>query len=524
MARKGIFPNAIAQNLNDSIPRFEMVSVDGSMPENKPQLAQRINGTTDLIIVYPSNSSILEEMICTSLYDYFSGIGIPVSYHYAPYDKEQIPGNINILRGNCALTDIDFVKNSNTLVMIPNYNWGYSGYSNRLDIHLNIYDVVGGNYWKQILDDLHINAEKHKMDKKLIKKLQKQVTAEYNYNPDFSVKPMRIKFNWGDRDFRRYCDNSPQNMIEGIYDINGEKIGVHIDDAGLCYMIYLFGSNFDWEEGELKGLLEPTSTPNIYKGHLSDKYHREQPITAVFEHGLLSFSINDDEFTSYVKMYPKTTSPSNGEVNTWSGTGFALNQGYVVTNHHVIENATTIIIHGINGDFNTAYEASVIGVDTNNDLALLKISDSSFKGFGNIPYSVSSTTSEVGEDVYVLGYPMTSTMGDEIKLTNGIISSKTGFKGDVSLYQISAPIQPGNSGGPLFDNKGNIIGVVNAKHSEAENVSYAIKSLYLRNLVESCVNTSILPNKNTVSTLPLTGQVKSEKNFVFLIKCSSIKK
>lgn len=102
--------NAIGQNNNDTIPRFEMISIDGNIQESKPQLAQRINGATDLIIVYPSNNSILDEMICTSLYDYFSGLGIPVSYHYAPYDKERIPGNINILRGNCALTDIDFVK------------------------------------------------------------------------------------------------------------------------------------------------------------------------------------------------------------------------------------------------------------------------------------------------------------------------------------------------------------------------------------------------------------------------------
>ena len=112
-------------------------------------------------------------------------------------------------------------------------------------------------------------------------------------------------------------------------------------------------------------------------------------------------------------------------------------------------------------------------------------------------------------------------MGDEIKLTTGIISSKTGYQGDVALYQISAPIQPGNSGGPLFDKKGNIIGVVSAKHAGAENVGYAIKSSYLRTLIESCVSASIIPTNNTVSTLLLTGKVKVEKNFVFYIQCSS---
>lgn len=154
-------------------------------------------------------------------------------------------------------------------------------------------------------------------------------------------------------------------------------------------------------------------------------------------------------------------------------------------------------------------------------MALLKIDDPAFCGFGSIPYSILSTTSEVGENIFVLGYPLTSTMGDEIKLTTGIISSKTGFQGDVALYQISAPIQPGNSGGPLFDNDGNVIGIVSAKHKEAENVGYAIKASYLKNLIESSVNTSIIPTNNTVSKLPLTGKIKSEKNFVFFIECSS---
>ena len=123
--------------------------------------------------------------------------------------------------------------------------------------------------------------------------------------------------------------------------------------------------------------------------------------------------------------------------------------------------------------------------------------------------------------VYVLGYPLINTMGNEIKLTTGVISSKTGFMGDVALYQISAPIQPGNSGGPLFDNQGNLIGVVNAKHKGAENVGYAIKASYLNNLVESVMSNSILPCNNTVSSMNLTNKVKNIEKFVFMIVCSN---
>ena len=204
----------------------------------------------------------------------------------------------------------------------------------------------------------------------------------------------------------------------------------------------------------------------------------------------------------------------------WSGTGFALNGGCVVTNYHVVENAKNIIVQGINGDVAMDFEASVIATDKINDLAVLKIIDSRFTGFGTIPYKVKSTIADVGEDVFVLGYPLTMTMGDELKLTTGVISSKTGFQGDVSQYQISAPVQPGNSGGPLFDGKGNLIGIVSSKHLGTENVGYAIKTSYLVNLVESALPSSIIPTNNTISGQTLPNKVKSIRNFVFLIICS----
>lgn len=206
--------------------------------------------------------------------------------------------------------------------------------------------------------------------------------------------------------------------------------------------------------------------------------------------------------------------------NQWSGTGFALKNGYIVTNYHVIEGANSITVQGVNGNFNIQYNTSIVGTDKINDLALLKITDSTFKDFGIIPYSISSAISEVGEEIFVLGYPLTSTMGDEIKLTTGVISSKTGFQGDIALYQISAPIQPGNSGGPLFDKNGNVIGIVSAKHKNAENVGYAVKTLYLQSLIESSLSSAIIPMTNSISEKTLPDKVKKLKTFVYMIKCS----
>lgn len=225
--------------------------------------------------------------------------------------------------------------------------------------------------------------------------------------------------------------------------------------------------------------------------------------------------------TCYAQVTTNFYGNRKNQSKEWSGTGFALNNGYIATNYHVVEDAKSIKIQGIRGSFNIKYNATVVAKDPNKDLAIIKINDSRFNDFGTIPYRVKTSTSDVGEDVFVLGYPLTTTMGDEIKLTTGVISSKTGFQGDVSLYQISAPIQPGNSGGPLFDGNGNLIGIVNAKHRGAENVSYAVKASYLSNLVESASSISLLPTNNSVSGMSLINKVKSLKNFVFMITCSS---
>jgi len=159
----------------------------------------------------------------------------------------------------------------------------------------------------------------------------------------------------------------------------------------------------------------------------------------------------------------------------------------------------TLAVTGANGDYNTTYSVSVEQVDTYNDLAILKVNDTQFKQFANNPpYKIRQSQAEIGENCYVLGYPLISTMGADIKLTNGIVSARTGFQGDVSQYQISAPIQPGNSGGPLFDKNGNIVGIVSAKHAGAENAGYAIKTSYLQNLIELVEPAISLPQYNAL--------------------------
>lgn len=204
----------------------------------------------------------------------------------------------------------------------------------------------------------------------------------------------------------------------------------------------------------------------------------------------------------------------------WTGTGYAIDDGYIVTNNHVVGEAKNISVKGVKGDVNMGFTAEVVATDKVNDLAIIRINDPDFKGFGTIPYAVQQRMADVGEDVFVLGYPLTQALGNEIKLTNGIISSRSGYQGNISTYQMSAPVQPGNSGGPMFDNKGNVIGIVVAGVPGAENVGYAIKTSYLKILIESVGLNIQFPNNNTISALSLAEKVKRVKNFVFYIECS----
>lgn len=235
-------------------------------------------------------------------------------------------------------------------------------------------------------------------------------------------------------------------------------------------------------------------------------------------HLLLCFVMLCTTLVSYAQFDPRSTR----QPSEWSGTGWALNKGYVVTNHHVANNARTIVLKFMQGEELVEYTGETVLMDEEHDLAIIKITDTKFNGFGTLPYSVKTSLADVGESVFVLGYPLISTMGDEIKLTTGIISSHSGFEGNKSQYQISAPVQPGNSGGPLFDEDGNIVGIVNAKHTGAENVSYAVKASHLQALVNQLPDKAgVIPTNNALSGLNLPQKVKKVKGLVCFIYCSS---
>ena len=286
---------------------------------------------------------------------------------------------------------------------------------------------------------------------------------------------------------------------------------------------YIAPERNKWNTGDVKARLYKTATHDLYKcdWYMGDKSLNSDAYISFDNYAYFNLILSGNE-NMYLKLYP--TADDNIGQNSdnpqkSSGTGYAISSnGYIVTNHHVTNGATSIKIRGVNGDFSKSYTAKVVIEDINNDLSIIKIDDLGFTSLGTIPYIIANRASDVGSSVFILGYPLRATMGDEVKLTNGIISAKSGFKGDVTSYQITAPVQPGNSGGPLFDYKGNIIGIINAKHVGAENVSYAIKASYLINLIDLLPTPPKLQTISAVTGKTLTEQVKILKKFTYIIE------
>ena len=205
-----------------------------------------------------------------------------------------------------------------------------------------------------------------------------------------------------------------------------------------------------------------------------------------------------------------------------NGSGFIISEsGYIVTNHHVVEGMNAFEVEFMYQNQITSFNAKVVKSDATNDLAIIKIDDAKFTNLTNIPYSFKTRSSDVGTEVFALGYPMALTiMGKDIKFTDGKISSKTGFKGDITTYQTTTPIQAGNSGGPLFDFNGNLIGINSSGLDKglADNVSYSIKSRYLLDLIDVLPESIELPSSKELASKPLTEQIKVLSDYVVLIK------
>ena len=198
---------------------------------------------------------------------------------------------------------------------------------------------------------------------------------------------------------------------------------------------------------------------------------------------------------------------------SFRATGFLIDvTGYIVTNAHVINNARNLIVENKKGE---QFYAKPVYVSNTTDLAILKINDSLFKNFVQLPYSIRRSSAELGEQIFTLGYPR-----DEVVYGEGYLSAKSGFSGDTSSYQISISVNPGNSGGPVINRNGEVIGIISSKETNADGVVFAIKSKNIYSALEEIKkNEEIkLPSKGTLKGLDRVQQIKKIEDCVFMVK------
>lgn len=192
-----------------------------------------------------------------------------------------------------------------------------------------------------------------------------------------------------------------------------------------------------------------------------------------------------------------------------TGTCFAVNQnGILLTAYHIIKDARDIRVHLADG---TVTEAKVQTVNAKRDLAILRIEPRTPHFLPLAP----GDSVQVGERVFTMGYPLTDMLGQDPKFTEGSISSLSGIGGEPSLMQISVPLQPGNSGGPLVNVRGEAVGVVTSTAAVQsflavagtlpQNVNWAVKADYARSLFDApTVRTVAISREDAVAKVTKT--------------------
>ena len=337
---------------------------------------------------------------------------------------------------------------------------------------------------------------------------QRRIARLYPPRQMFEVTEARIK-----------SETETRSPIEGIWSDgqNEYRLGIVKAPQGITadyIAVILDTTNPLWQPHEIKAEIRSTADPSVFTAtyFLGDK--KAMGTTLTLDHqavlrGSLSGPNGKVDLT-LLRLWPKLAdepATATSEQGGKSGTGFLISRsGLIATNWHVVSDTKRISVSFLGWRDST--NVDVVVRDTANDLAILRLADASKLAdlCRDMPFQLAPTQNVVlGQHVSTIGYPLSPLLGSSPKFSEGAIAGKSGLQDDPRWFQISAAIQPGSSGSPLFDDEGNIIGIVVASLDAAkayqltgavpQNVNWAIKSDYLLNLV------GMIPNEKLSSRM-----------------------
>lgn len=352
-------------------------------------------------------------------------------------------------------------------------------------------------------------------------------------------------------ELKKYFDGRGKDLaeIEGIW--KNDKLGYHLaifqdkvegrrEFAGM----YLKGNDKDCSPGDV--VLDIAAKSNqswsaTYRGPKGGEFGGSFSIQSGGLVGMFKDASGNEMRMALTREYPAASKPAPAKKpprGSTVGSGFLLStKGLIATNHHVVRNAVEVsVTFPLLGK---RFAADVVMTDQRNDLAVLKLRDADkvLASLGPLPYHLAKPNEvALGQDIVTMGFPLGSELGESHKITTGVVSSLNGVRGEPGRMQISNSIQPGNSGGPVFNRKGQVVGVVvgalddeyylEKKGFVPQNVNFAVKINYLHGMVDLLSEAKECRVRPAKAPAPMTleEQVKKYSPFVVMIRSKTAPK
>jgi serine protease Do len=361
---------------------------------------------------------------------------------------------------------------------------------------------------------------------RMLNGLDKAITALSQARPQFKPNLARTaateKVAIDEAEVRSYLLATPKlSPIEGIWvDREGAfRIAITREQGTPRFRAVVLSSKHPfWDSGMVKARFEPTAEPTTLISHYRLDDHQEQTVTFRVERSSLVSTSTNDLGVRFVRLdtgevrpaepvpsvatlpvspapaAPAPVAPAKPQTGSLrrigTGTAFVVGQNLIATNVHVIDGGTAWELRFPSAD--EALPLELVVADKANDLAMMRV-----RGAGSPlkPLSVvTARTARLGEDVYSVGFPLTGLLSDGHKVATGVVSGLAGLDNDPRFLQLTVPTQPGNSGGPIFNSKGEVVGILastlsvdylyKATRAIPQNVNFAIKSDYLLLLMD----------------------------------------